>query len=129
MGLVHSQLSGRLRAHIGGVRGVGGGEPRAFPVSCSVDKWSLSRSLKDQGLDTEGVLEMEGPGLAKCWRWAWAWGGWSSAPSLEGGYGVWEEVSRGKELSQARSCKTPLFSPGSENPPHRAVVKLLWASF
>ena len=62
MGLVHSQLSGRLRAHIGGVRGVGGGEPRAFPVSCSVDKWSLSRSLKDQGLDTEGVLEMEGPG-------------------------------------------------------------------
>ena len=38
-------------------------------------------------------------------------------------------MSLGKELSQAHSCKTPLFSPGSENPPHRAIVKLLWASF
>ena len=46
---------------MGGVWGLGGGEPRAFPVSCSVDKWGLSRSLKDQGLDREGVLEMEGP--------------------------------------------------------------------
>lgn len=61
-GSVHSQLSGRIRAHVGGGWGFGGGEPRAFPVSCSVDKWGLSRSLKDQGLDREGVLEVEGPG-------------------------------------------------------------------
>ena len=62
VGSVHSQLSGRIGAHMGGVWGLGGGEPRAFPVSCSADKWGLSRSLKDQGLDREGVLEMEGPG-------------------------------------------------------------------
>lgn len=47
----------------------GAGEPRAFPVSCSVDKWGLSRFLKDQGLAKDGE-----PGWAKRWRWAWAWG-------------------------------------------------------
>lgn len=34
--------------------GGGAGEPRAFPVSCSVDKWGLSRFLKDQGLAKDG---------------------------------------------------------------------------
>ena len=41
---------------------MGGREPRAFPASCSLDKWGLSRFLRDQGLDREGILEMEGPG-------------------------------------------------------------------
>ena len=40
-----------------------------------------------------------------------------------------EEVSLGEASGSAGSCETPLFSPGWEKPPRRAIAKLLWASF